>query len=216
MAALITFPAADIHLEGVEVAVELSATWMRAVLADTEVSPRVDPAGRLTGRLSRSGNDIVVRTRVKAAVSLPCARCLEPTSADVDTELSLLLQPASQGKPSNRGGEARDYEFSSTEADTDVYDGEVVVLDNFVREAILLEVPTFPLCRESCPGMASPPDAEEERAPDPRFAALNAFRNQEGPATVADLVAAAEQRAAAFGRKPRLRSHQRGPRRRKR
>jgi uncharacterized protein len=216
MAALITFPAADIHLEGAEVDVVLPAAWLVTMFADTEVTPRTDPAGKLSGRLSRSGNDIVVRTRVHAKVELPCARCLEPTPADVDTDLSLLLQPVSP-KGSNRGGDGPEYEFSSAEADTDVYDGETVVLDPFVRDAILLEVPTFPLCRESCPGIATQAAVEEERAPDPRLAALGAFRARaDGPATLEDLVAAADQRGAAMGRKPRLRSHQRGPRRRKR
>ena len=35
----------------------------------------------------------------------------------------------------------------------DHYDGETVVLDPFVREAILLEVPNFPLCSEDCAGI---------------------------------------------------------------
>ncbi len=47
----------------------------------------------------------------------------------------------------------QEYEFSSEEADHDEYDGERVVLDDFVREAILLELPSFPLCSESCAGM---------------------------------------------------------------
>ncbi len=47
---------------------------------------------------------------------------------------------------------AAEYEFSSEEADLDEYDGERVVLDGFVREAILLELPSFPLCGETCDG----------------------------------------------------------------
>jgi uncharacterized protein len=45
-----------------------------------------------------------------------------------------------------------EYEFSSAEADLDEYDGEKVILDDFVREAILLELPSFPLCTEGCEG----------------------------------------------------------------
>ena len=41
-----------------------------------------------------------------------------------------------------------------SEADLDEYDGERVVLDPFIREAILLELPSFPLCSEACPGIA--------------------------------------------------------------
>jgi uncharacterized protein len=39
------------------------------------------------------------------------------------------------------------------EADTDTYEGEEVVLDGFIREAILLESPIFPLCSEACKGL---------------------------------------------------------------
>ncbi len=47
-----------------------------------------------------------------------------------------------------------EYEFSSEEAEHDDYDGEAIVLDPFVREAILLELPNFPLCSESCEGIS--------------------------------------------------------------
>ncbi len=118
--------------------------------------------------------------------------------------------------PSHRGIHADDldeYEFSAAEAGYDVYDGEVVELDELVREAILLEVPNFPLCSEGCAGIRPGPDpaaSERAEAPtpvDPRLAPLGAFRkNMGGVATMDDLVAAAAQRSAAMGRKPILRS----------
>jgi uncharacterized protein len=220
MAALITFNAADIHLEGIEVDVELTQQWMGRALEDTEVQPPTEGtrSGRLHGRLSRSGNDIVVRAHVKVSVEVPCVRCLEPAAIEVDSELSLLLQPKPNepkrgrraGKP--KGGKrqrAEEYEFESSEADLDTYDGENVVLDPFVRELILLEVPTFPLCRESCPGIQRPgAEPEPDQRPlDPRLAPLGAFRETEGPATIDDLIAAANERARALGRKPILRSN---------
>lgn len=213
MAALITFNAADIHLEGIEVDVELPDSWMMGALGDTEVSPQVghDQSGRVTGRLSRSGNDIVVRARVKAAVAVPCVRCLEPASTQVDADLSLLLQAKrNESKRGRRSERGEDYEFEENEADLDIYDGETVVLDPFIRELILLEVPSFPLCRESCPGLSaapSQPEAVESQPLDPRLAPLSAFRETQGPATIEDLIAAANDRGMAFGRKPVLRSN---------
>lgn len=211
MAALITFNAADIHLEGVEVDVELPRVWFVRTLSDTDVSPRAgeERSGRITGRLSRSGNDIVVRVRVRARVDLPCVRCLEPAPVEVDAEMSLLLKPKVESKRGRRHDKVEEYEFAPAEAELDHYDGETVVLDAFVREAILLDVPNFPLCRESCPGMvmASLPVELDEQEPDPRLAPLGAFRKSDGPATLADLVSAASERATAFGRKPVLRSN---------
>lgn len=85
---------------------------------------------------------------------------------------------SSKGK--GRGEDLPEYEFGSDEADLDAYDGELVVLDGFVREAILLELPIFPLCSESCAGIrpASPEVAEGGASPplDPRLMPLRALR----------------------------------------
>lgn len=61
-----------------------------------------------------------------------------------------------------RGGKLPEYEFSAEEADHDLYDGETVVLDGFVREALLLEVPNFPLCSEDCPGIGAVPEVSSD------------------------------------------------------
>lgn len=53
-----------------------------------------------------------------------------------------------------KGARVAEYEFSSEEAEHDEYDGETIVLDDFVREAILLELPNFPLCSETCTGIS--------------------------------------------------------------
>ena len=88
MVALIQYPIGDIPDEGIDVDVALPPGWLDRVLADADVSSRApggetdeqaqqDPsarAGRLRGRLSTSGVDVVVRARVVVAVQAPCAR----------------------------------------------------------------------------------------------------------------------------------------------
>lgn len=168
----------------------LTAAWLNAALREAAAGAPPGAAdaeicGLLTGRLSRSGNDIVVRCRVLARVGTPCVRCLDPALVSVQADLSLLLQPVLRSElrlgPA-RAGWAPEHEFSVAEADLDVYDGETVVLDDFVREAILLEIPNFPLCSPSCPGIAATgtciaPQPAPAPALDPRFAALGALRD---------------------------------------
>ena len=60
------------------------------------------------------------------------------------------------GKGKSKVPRIAEYEFNSEEADHDEYDGETVILDPFVREAILLELPNFPLCSETCAGISPP------------------------------------------------------------
>jgi uncharacterized protein len=68
------------------------------------------------------------------------------------------------GSDAGRGARARpipgeEHEFTSEEADQDTYEGEEVDLDRFVREAILLESPIFPLCSDACRGIGPPPSS---------------------------------------------------------
>lgn len=78
-----------------------------------------------------------------------------------------------------RPREDDEYEFSSEEADQDVYEGEIVVLDDFLREALLLEVPSFPLCSEDCPGIRpAPKGAPRSEGIDPRLSPLRALKSR--------------------------------------
>lgn len=209
----IAVSANDIDISGISLDKPLPTDWLNAELADAHVTGRAP--GHLSARLSRTGNEIVVRGRVKAPVAMPCARCLSPAALDIDTELSLLLRPAPKAEGHGHGHRRDDagrngapkagakakepeYEFTADEADVDTYDGETVVLDPFIREAILLEMPNFPLCSEACPGIgpaASREDREggsstlareavegDEAAPglDPRLAPLSALREKLG------------------------------------
>ena len=195
--ALLSISAHDIDAAGFAVDVDIPPGWLTEELKDAELTG-IAP-GHFQGRLSRSGEQIVVRGRVRADLSTSCARCLQPASIHVDTELSLLLAPdkdkdknkegpghASGGRRANGSAQSTqaahkevEYEFSAGEADLDTYDGETVVLDPFLREAILLEIPNFPLCSDACPGIRP---AAEEPAPeplvDPRLAPLGALREK--------------------------------------
>jgi len=177
---LLAVSANDIDTAGLPVEAELPPAWLEHELADASLTSRPGaPPARVDLRLSRSGDAVVVRGRVRAWLTTPCARCLEPAAVDVDTTLTLLLEPVSS-KPAKASKKDEEYEFSSSEADQDTFDGETVVLDPFVREALLLEVPNFPLCSEGCPGIrpaAEPASAggREEHA-DPRLAPLGALR----------------------------------------
>jgi DUF177 domain-containing protein len=216
---LLSIPVNDIDASGVTVDAALPVSWLDSELADANVHSAAP--GHISARLSRSGKDIVVRGRIRARVTTPCARCLDPAPIEIDSELSLLLKPRptppgarGAASPHGRGGRASattsnarqgavgtkpaaqaraaatEYEFGVGEEGHDSYDGEAVVLDDFVREAVLLELPNFPLCSEACPGIrpAGPP----EKGPvagtkiDPRLAPLGALRAKlAGPAGAA-------------------------------
>ncbi len=137
--------------------------------------------GTLDVHLGKTGNEVLVQGQIDVEVVVPCARCLGPVELRPHIELTLLLYPASArsaaaGRAAKRAPPGdEEGSLGTGEADIDTYEGDEVVLDRFVREAILLESPTFPLCSEACEGIrpasdsASPP---REAGTDPRLRPL--------------------------------------------
>jgi len=143
---------------------------------DGEVQARITPTG---------GDNFLVQGHVRATVDTRCARCDSPTALPIDAEMTLLLVPrAHDGQRAPKGKHSKEsegeFEFDSDEADIATYDGETVVLDDLVREALLLELPMAPLCSDDCPGMAADPAVEQKLAAarvDPRLAPLAGLRD---------------------------------------
>jgi len=91
-----------------------------------------------------------------------------------------------------RGGWSDDPELEPTDAAQDTYEGEQIVLDSFLREFILLELPMFPVrqdlpslpveVRASGPDVRQNPDSaptsESETPLDPRLAPLAELKDR--------------------------------------
>jgi uncharacterized protein len=178
-------PIHDLDLTGRSVRFPITPVWLRGALEGCEVQPAGSP-GQMDVHLTKTGNDVLVQGQIDTALVLPCARCLEPVEFRPHIELSLLLHPkagATAPAPGRRNGQGRvpasksddETEFADDAADMDTYEGEEVVLDRFVREAILLESPIFPLCSEACEGIRPASDSatgSEGAVTDPRLLPL--------------------------------------------
>jgi uncharacterized protein len=186
-------PVGDLDAAGKAYVFPIRAAWMRGALEDDGTSAavpqrgphqaKVSPAGtdgELDIRASKSGTDVIIHGILKAELEAPCARCLEPVRFRVDHPVSVLMVHTAPAR--GRDDDAQERELSSEEADTFPYDGETVVLDDFVRDELLLETPMIPLCSEDCPGMRPPP-AQRETEPreqdiDPRLMPLLRFQSK--------------------------------------
>lgn len=80
-------------------------------------------------------------------VEFQCARCLDPVERDVRSEFDLLYRPL--------GAVQRDDEVSISEAETEVgfYKGDGLLLEDVLREQVLLAVPVKAVCGEACRGL---------------------------------------------------------------
>ncbi|MGH7297773.1 MAG: YceD family protein [Polyangiaceae bacterium] len=170
-----SIPVHDLDAAGKSFHFPVRSAWVRGALEGTNVAAP-DADGRLEIRLSRSGTDVVVRGRLQADVTAPCARCLEPARVPVDLELSVLVVPAA----SLREGPGGEQDGGPEQADVIPFDGETVVLDDLVRDELLLAIPMIPLCSEGCTGirpeLARELEQPEQGGVDPRLRPLLRFK----------------------------------------
>jgi uncharacterized protein len=91
--------------------------------------------------------DIRLRGRLAAGLELQCARCLDPVKQDVKREFELLYRPL--------GVDAGRDEISVTDAEAEIgyYQGEGILLEDVLREQVLLALPLKLVCREDCKGL---------------------------------------------------------------
>jgi len=124
--------------------------------------------------------DIRIQGRLTTSLESICARCLEPLIQDVKREFDLLYRPL--------GADAGRDEISVTEAEAEIsyYEGEGILLDDVVREQILLTVPLKLTCREDCKGLCPHcgKNLNQEKCScavtweEPRWAALKEIRGK--------------------------------------
>jgi uncharacterized protein len=115
--------------------------------------------------LERVSEGIVVRGTIGAHWTAACSRCLTPVEGSIDVHVDELFEPFPLA------GE-------TYELDVDVID-----LAPLVRDALLLELPATPLCRDDCAGLcptcgvdrnATSCDCATDEL-DPRWAALRSL-----------------------------------------
>lgn len=124
--------------------------------------------------------DIRVVGRVSTRVEVRCARCLEPVESLVESDFDLLYRPL--------GADAGKDEAGISEAETEIgyYQGEGLLLEDVLREQVLLATPVKMLCREDCKGLCPRcgrnRNAEAcqcaEQPRDPRWEALKGLREK--------------------------------------
>jgi len=124
--------------------------------------------------------DIRLRGRLSAELELQCARCLELVRQQVDREFELLYRPL--------GADAGRDELSVTDAEAEIgyYQGEGILLEDVLREQVLLALPLKVTCRDDCQGLCPQcgKNLNQERCSctvpveDPRWSALKEIRGR--------------------------------------
>ncbi len=178
---------ADVEREDQHPSWEIPTSWLKSALSDTDAEP-TEKIGQLTASLMKNGRQFLIRGQISVQVVLPCARTLDPATYDLKPDLFLVLSRESAPKPGQRNrprapqkdNDDGDLLLDEQDAAYDTFSGDVIALDDFVREQIVLELPMFPLRSDlrSKPAEAIPsPPASTPSEPeiDPRLAPLQAL-----------------------------------------
>ena len=92
-------------------------------------------------RLFRQGDDnVYVTADIETKILVECGRCITPVDIDITTTFELLFSISSESS-------------EESEADERYFDGETLDISDDVRQAIVLEIPAWPLCSETCEGL---------------------------------------------------------------
>ena len=124
--------------------------------------------------------DIRIVGNLSTQLEIRCARCLEPVKRDVIESFDLIYRP--------QGVDARGEEVSISAAETEIgyYQGEGLLLEDVLKEQILLALPVKLVCSTECKGLCPQcgRNLNVEQCdcvttmPDPRWAALEDIRKK--------------------------------------
>jgi uncharacterized protein len=153
--------------------------WLEDALRDTDLAAGRDE-GSVDLVVNLSGEDVVLQGSAKATLVSECARCLEPVPLDIEADLTTLIMHSSP----DRRPVPDDEDATPEDLAREFYEGDRVILDEMVREHLILEVPMQVHCGD--PECAARWERDESRRAadeiDPRFAALLSLKSKLGPA----------------------------------
>ena len=92
-------------------------------------------------------DDIRVRASYEGEFEVLCARCVEPVSVPLKGDFDLLF------RPENADAEAGERAITEDETEIGYYGKSGLLLEDVVREQVLLSLPGRTLCREDCKGL---------------------------------------------------------------
>ena len=128
----------------------------------------------VSGRITRSPEKVRAKGTVRGSVQVECDRCLREIELPINLEFD--LEYVTEGEYDR----LQAAELLEEDLTLSVFDGEVIDIDEMVREQVLLAVPSQVLCDENCKGLCEKCGSNrnlvecrcETREMDPRWAEL--------------------------------------------
>jgi len=124
--------------------------------------------------------DIRLRGQFAGRFEVPCARCVEPVEIPLSADFDLIFRPAAADS------EATERSITAPETEIGYYLKDSLLLEDVLREQVLLSLPVRTLCKPDCKGLCprcgenrnSTACTCEEGPKDPRWQALSGLRSR--------------------------------------
>ena len=124
--------------------------------------------------------DIRLRGKFSGKFQVPCARCVEPVEIPLAAEFDLIFRPA------EADSESSERSITAPETEIGYYLKDSLLLEDVLREQVLLSLPVRTLCKPDCKGLCprcgqnrnSQDCSCEEGQSDPRWEALSGLRSR--------------------------------------
>jgi uncharacterized protein len=124
--------------------------------------------------------DIRLRGKFEGKFEVPCARCVEPVEIPIASDFDLIFRPV------EADSEATERSITAPETEIGYYQRDSLLLEDVLREQVLLSLPVRTLCKPDCKGLCprcgqnrNSQDCSCDEGPsDPRWEALSGLRSQ--------------------------------------
>ena len=91
--------------------------------------------------------DIRLRGKFAGKFEVPCARCVEPVEIPLGADFDLIFRPAAAD------AEATERSITAPETEIGYYLKDSLLLEDVLREQVLLSLPVRTLCKPDCKGL---------------------------------------------------------------
>ena len=178
------FKVSELERESIEFDLELAAGKVDLGEELEQVGPLATSGVAEVLHEHRGPKDIVADIRLRGRFAgrflAPCARCVEPVEIPLGAEFDLIFRPLGVD------GDAPERSITPPETEIGYYQGDSLLLEDVLREQVLLSLPARTLCKPDCKGLC--PRCGENRnsgacrceavPADPRWGALAGLKDR--------------------------------------
>jgi uncharacterized protein len=97
----------------------------------------------------RAGAEVRIAGDLRTTMEIPCSRCLESAQVEIAKSFDLFFRQRDEFM----FDEDDEIELSEKDTRTAFFSGTRLVIDEILREQVLLAIPMKPLCKPDCKGL---------------------------------------------------------------